>query len=306
MYDIIGDVHGYASILKRLLLQLGYKKTESGYSHPERKAIFVGDFINRGPEIRKTIRIIRRMVENGNALAVIGNHEIYTIIYYLKESDGSPLIKSPGKNFLSLYKTINQFSAYSEEWKSHRRWMIDLPLYLDLGNIRVVHACWSDRAIEIVNNAEAEGISRKKILRKVYKKPKSELSKSVITLTKGIDFRVPHDLKVINNKGVAPRSFRMRWWEDPLGKTFEELSFENKFQLPHYEMPKQIIPNNLGYSEKEPIVFFGHYCRQNGPYIVKPNLCCVDSCVAGTKMLTAYQWHGEKTLDFNNLIHVVK
>ena len=71
MYDIIGDVHGYASILKKLLLQLGYKKTESGYSHPSRKAIFVGDFVNRGPEIRKTVRIIRKMVENGNAHAII-------------------------------------------------------------------------------------------------------------------------------------------------------------------------------------------------------------------------------------------
>ena len=82
MYDIIGDVHGYASVLKKLLLQIGYIKTENGYSHSSRKAIFVGDFVNRGPEIRKTIRIVRKMVENGNALAIIGNHEINAITYY--------------------------------------------------------------------------------------------------------------------------------------------------------------------------------------------------------------------------------
>ena len=76
MYDIIGDVHGYASVLKKLLLEMGYIKTESGYSHPTRKAIFVGDFINRGPEIRKTIRIVRKMEENGNALVILGNHKI--------------------------------------------------------------------------------------------------------------------------------------------------------------------------------------------------------------------------------------
>ena len=304
MYDIIGDVHGYATLLKKLLLQIGYTKTENGYAHPSRKAVFVGDFVNRGPEIRKTIRIIRKMVENGSAFAVIGNHEINAITYYLKDKDGSPLIKSPGKNFLSLYKTINQFSAYSEEWKNHRDWIRELPLFLDLGEIRIVHACWSESAIELIKKAETEGVSRKSIFRKVYKKPKSALSKSVLTLTKGIDFKMPGDLKIINNKGVSPRTFRMRWWEEPLGKTFEEMSFESKFELPQYEIPKQIIPQDEPYPNDAPIVFFGHYCRHAGPHVIKSNLCCVDSCIAGTKILTAYQWHGEKVLDPNNLIHI--
>lgn len=306
MYDIIGDVHGYASLLKKLLLQIGYTKTESGYSHPSRKAIFVGDFVNRGPEIRKTIRIIRKMVENGNALAIIGNHEINAIVYYLKDKDGSPLIKSPGKNFLSLYKTINQFSAFPEEWKSHREWMQKLPLFLDLGEIRIVHACWSDSAIEVIKIVDAEGHSRKNIFRKAYKKTKSPISKSVSILTKGVDFKMPGDLKIINNKGVSPLSFRMKWWEKPLGKTFEEISFDSKFVLPQYEIPKQVAPENDAYPEDAPIVFFGHYCRHAGPHVIKPNLCCVDSCVAGTKILTAYQWNGENKLDPNNLIHVTK
>jgi hypothetical protein len=306
MYDIIGDVHGYAALLKKLLHQLGYTKSESGYSHPTRKAVFVGDFVNRGPEIRKTIRIVRKMVENGNALAILGNHEINAIVYYLKDKDGSPLIKSPGKNFLSLYKTINQFAAYAEEWKSHREWMQELPLYLDLNDIRIVHACWSEPAIEALKTVEAEGRSRKSIFRKAHKKSKSSISKSVSILTKGIDFNMPGDLKIINNKGVSPRSFRMRWWEEVAGKTFEEISFESKFVLPQYEIPKQIIVQNNPYPENAPIVFFGHYCRHIGPHIVKPNICCVDSCIAGTKILTAYQWNGEKVLDASNLIHVKK
>lgn len=306
MYDIIGDVHGYASLLKKLLLQLGYSKTESGYSHPSRKAVYVGDFVNRGPEIRKTVRIIRKMVENGNALAIIGNHEIYAITYYLKDKDGLPLIKSPGKNFLSLYKTINQFAEYQEEWKSHRKWMSELPFYLNLGEIRIVHACWSDTAIELIESAEKEGRSRNSIFRKLYKKPKSPLGKSILTLTKGIDFKLPGDLKIINNKGISPRSFRMRWWEDPVGKTFEEMSFESKFVLPQYEIPKQICPQISAYPENLPMVFFGHYCRHEGPHIINSNLCCVDSCVAGTKVLTAYRWNGEKELDPANLVYIQK
>ncbi len=97
MYDIIGDVHGQAALLKKLLLKLGYEKGEKGYFHPNRKAVFVGDFINRGSEIRKTIRIIRTMVENGNAFAVLGNHEINAILFHLKDEGGKPLVKEPRK-----------------------------------------------------------------------------------------------------------------------------------------------------------------------------------------------------------------
>ena len=68
-YDIVGDVHGYATKLKFLLEKLGYREKKGVYSHPERKVIFVGDFIDRGPEIRATLQIARAMVDGGSALA---------------------------------------------------------------------------------------------------------------------------------------------------------------------------------------------------------------------------------------------
>lgn len=301
MYDIIGDVHGEARLLKKLLLKLGYKKSENGYFHPERKAIFVGDFINRGSEIRKTIRIIRTMVEGGNAHAILGNHEINAILFHLKDKGGKPLVKEPRKNYLSLFKTINEFLAYPDELKSNLKWMRQLPLFLDFGDLRAVHACWSGTAVKIVNSAYQEDRSRKSIFREYYKNPKSELSKSISVLTKGIDFKMPGDIKVINNKGIAPRSFRLRWWENPEGITFKQMSFESKFELPNYTLPKEILPETFFYSENEPIVFFGHFCRAHGPHIINNNLCCVDSCVSGTKILTAYSWNGEKVLTNQNL-----
>jgi len=62
MYDIIGDIHGHFLQLKELLKKLGYSKAGGYYSHPEKKAIFVGDLVNRGPEARKTVKLVRRMV----------------------------------------------------------------------------------------------------------------------------------------------------------------------------------------------------------------------------------------------------
>lgn len=304
MYDIIGDVHGHASLLKKLLLKMGYIKTNGSFSHPSRKAVFVGDFINRGPEIRKTIRIIRAMVEEGHGYAILGNHEINAIIYHLKDKEGFSLVREPSKYFLSLFKTINEYSAGSLEWKEHLNWMRSLPMYLDFGDIRVVHACWSDKAIEVADSIYVEGKIKKKVFRKIHRKSDSEISKSVWLLTKGVNLKMPGDLRIVNNKGVSPRSIRTCWWEESLGKTFKELSFESKFKLPEYTVPRELLPNTHPYPEDSPIIFFGHYCRGKGPYIIKPNICCVDSCVTGTGKLIAYRWENEKVLNMNNLVEV--
>jgi len=306
MYDIIGDVHGYAQSLKNLLKELGYKKTDGSYSHPERKVIFTGDFINRGPQIRKTIRLIRTMVENGNAMAVLGNHEINAIIADIKDEKGNLLVTPPMKNFMSVLKTMKAFSGKKEEWKSHRNWMRTLPFFIELDGIRVIHACWSDTAVDYLKSNIPQGKIKKDVFRKIYKNPDAELTKNIWLITKGLQFKLPADLRIQNNKGVSPRSFRIRWWENPKGKTFEELSFESKFQLPGYTIPEQIMPETLPYPPEAPIVFFGHYCRFNGPHIITPNICCVDSCITGSKVLTAYRWEGEPQLAHQNLIQIKK
>ena len=304
MYDIIGDVHGQASTLKKLLLKMGYSKSNGIYSHPNRKAIFVGDFINRGSEIKKTIRIVRNMVENGHALAILGNHEINAIIYHLKDKQGSLLVKKPNKYFLSLYKTINEFSLNPQEWKETLQWMRTLPLYLDLGEIRIVHACWQDEAIKVADKMYSEGRIRKKVFRTMQKKSEAEETISTWLLTKGVYLRLPSDLRVRNNKGVTPRMVRVRWWDVPDNKTFNEISFESKFTLPEYTVPPQILPETYPYPEDAPPVFFGHYCRGAGPFVIKHNVCCVDSCVTGTNVLSAYRWDGEKELSAEKLIQV--
>ena len=47
-YDLVGDIHGHADPLHRLLEKLDYAEVEGVFRHPERKMIFVGDFIDRG------------------------------------------------------------------------------------------------------------------------------------------------------------------------------------------------------------------------------------------------------------------
>ena len=86
-FDIIGDVHGCAEELEELLAHLGYERVEAGeadplwgdavYRHPAgRKAVFVGDLVDRGPRILDAVRIVRNMVQHGSGICVPGNHDM--------------------------------------------------------------------------------------------------------------------------------------------------------------------------------------------------------------------------------------
>jgi protein phosphatase len=76
-FDIIGDVHGCADELEDLLGKLGFEKTDDAYSHPAgRKAVFVGDLVDRGPRVLDVLSIVRSMVKFGSALCVPGNHDM--------------------------------------------------------------------------------------------------------------------------------------------------------------------------------------------------------------------------------------
>jgi len=80
-FDIIGDVHGCYEELSTLLGQLGYR-IENGADGPKatppdgRKAVFVGDLVDRGPRIPDVLRLVMKMVAEGTALCVPGNHDM--------------------------------------------------------------------------------------------------------------------------------------------------------------------------------------------------------------------------------------
>lgn len=54
-YDLVGDIHGHADPLHRLLAKLDYVEDNGIYRHPERTMLFAGDFIDRGPEQREAL-----------------------------------------------------------------------------------------------------------------------------------------------------------------------------------------------------------------------------------------------------------
>lgn len=69
--DIIGDVHGHADRLEALLHELGYENRHGTWRHPSRTAIFVGDFVDRGPGQLRTLELVRAMMDAGSARATM-------------------------------------------------------------------------------------------------------------------------------------------------------------------------------------------------------------------------------------------
>ncbi|MGE5394760.1 MAG: metallophosphoesterase [Candidatus Saccharibacteria bacterium] len=301
MYDIIGDIHGHADQLKNLLKKLGYKKTDDYYAHETRKAVFVGDMINRGPKIRETLSIVRKMVDKGAAFAILGNHEMYAVLYYLRDIEGKYYKKRIPKYQLQINQTLSEFAPYKEELKSYLKWMRTLPMFLDFGEIRIVHACWDDENIQLIRENVTGNKLSKPNLREIALNG-SKFSEAFWQTCKGIEFQVPKDLLVFDKEGRPHRSFRMKWWDTPEGKTFKEVSLESRFDLPEYTIPKEIVPQIKPYPAENPIVFFGHYCLKECCGIMADNLCCVDSCITRTGKLVAYRWNGEQKVDKSNFV----
>jgi protein phosphatase len=80
-FDVIGDIHGCRTELETLLTELGYLIARDddgravGAHHPDRRVIFVGDLVDRGPDTPGVLRLVMGMVGAGDALCVPGNHE---------------------------------------------------------------------------------------------------------------------------------------------------------------------------------------------------------------------------------------
>ncbi len=147
-FDIIGDVHGCCTELEELLGRLGYAVVAqrdappwSGpvYAHPAgRKAVFLGDLVDRGPRSLDTVRLVRNIVQSGAALCVPGNHDMKLVR------------KLRGKNVQvthGLAETLAEIDAVPEDIRdAFRRELADFldslvsHYVLDDGKLVVAHA----------------------------------------------------------------------------------------------------------------------------------------------------------------------
>ncbi|MCG7633528.1 polynucleotide kinase-phosphatase [Gordonia McavH-238-E] len=139
-FDVIGDVHGCRDELEVLLERLGYAvRRDDGRAvdavHPDgRRAVFVGDLVDRGPDSVGTLRLVMGMVAGGNALCVSGNHE-------------AKLVRALGRGNVKathgLQETLDQLAGEDDAFVAEVRRFCDglvAHYVLDDGRLVVAHA----------------------------------------------------------------------------------------------------------------------------------------------------------------------
>ncbi|QOW10262.1 phosphoesterase [Kaistella flava (ex Peng et al. 2021)] len=305
MIDFIGDIHGHADKLEELLLKLGYSKPNSFYLHsnPNRKVLFVGDYIDRGPKIRETLEIVKSMVDNGSAIALMGNHEYNALCFHFQETDGGHLRKHLIKNIIQHYETLKQFQNRQEEYEGYLEWFKTLPLFYESENFRAVHACWDDKIINFLKTKLVENRLNDELIYESVKKG-TPLNEAIEETLKGKEIKMPEGLFFNDKDGTVRTEIRIKWWENPAEMTYKEISVEPLRNLPETKIDLNFFKNSEYYKEDEKPVFFGHYWLRGKPLLKRENICCLDYSVAKQGYLVAYSFNGELTLLSNKLTFV--
>lgn len=321
-YDVIGDVHGCASQLEVLLHKLGYETGASGeYRHPERQAIFVGDLIDRGGEQLRVLEVVKAMVDAGSALIVMGNHEFNALAYHTEWPVGSGKYLRPHDDPDNPWsaKNTKQHAAFLDQVRGEDRqrcleWFATIPLWLDLGELRVVHACWHDDSIGVVDNLCGSNAPFGDVSHLVAASTEDDpLYEAVETLLKGPEINlVAHGQPEYHDKDGIPRdNARVQWWNSD-ARTLRDIAemgggFTTSTGEPYPPLPEIALTGadrSYIYTAEIP-VFYGHYWRQGSPkhrHDWTDYTACVDFSAVKGGRLTAYRWSGESTIKAENYV----
>lgn len=304
MYDLIGDIHGHADELVQLLEVLGYRKTEGVYRHPERKVIFLGDFIDRGPKIQQVLSIVRLMIEHKTALAVMGNHELNALAFHtihmihlsghLRPRDN----KNIRQHAQTLLQMNDQILAETNEW------FRTLPMWLDLEGLRVVHACWDDQAIAMIKSAlEMHGGITDSFLHAACEHGNSVFD-AVEVILKGKESKLPNGGSFTDPDGNVRHRIRTKWFLSPKETdTYGDYALYSSPIDCGLTLEASLIANATSYPTTAKPVFVGHYWLSGKrPGILAENVACVDYSVAKDGFLCAYRWNGEQKLTNENFV----
>jgi hypothetical protein len=298
--DFIGDIHGHADELIELLTsKLQYNNSKGYYSHPEdRKIIFVGDFIDKGPKIRETLQIVKAMCENGSAQAVIGNHEYNAILFHTPNKKEGGYYREHSFNEINHhYETLKQFKDYPQEWMEYLNWFKTLPFFIETNHYRVVHAYWNDEYIKKLK--EITKIWDEKFLDLVTNK-ESEAYQIIEDLLKGPEFELPTGDEFKDKYGKERNKSRIKWWETNFKKTTYGSHLLN---YPYHKQDHEFKLNLTEISFHTP-VFFGHYWLTGDIY---PNLIleaiCLDYSVADKGKLVSFSLD---TKNYNFIESIIK
>ena len=297
-YDLIGDVHGQFLKLKNVLDHLGYKKKKGVYSKENHCAFFIGDLVDRGENTVEVVDLVKNMVEQGFAEAIMGNHE-YNLFGYLTKDDKNNFLRPhTAKNTKQVINTLVSYNKKDKLLEEHLDWMTNLPLYINKPEFRAVHACWDKASYQYIQNNVGSVMSKKNLIESY--ECGSKLENAVKMMLTGPELKLPKEFSQKDSEGHFRTAMRYAWWNKIKDKTYQEIAIKDSEFLPNIGVD---IPDNFEsqhYSSKRKPLFFGHYSMKGEPELMTSNVCCLD-WVNKRNRIAVYRFKDEKILKAKNL-----
>lgn len=291
--DIIPDIHGQAEKLRVALGNLGWKRSGTSWTHPEpdRKIVFLGDFIDRGSENGAVIRMVRELMDGGRAQAIMGNHELNALHFHTAdpERDGRPLRPHDAKNLSQHASFLKEFPLGAVHTKDVLTWMRGLPLFIEEPGFRAVHAAWIDSAIQDLRSHTKDGVLDEEQL--IHAGRKGDVLHDLAeTLAKGPETPLPYGYSFTDKGGHVRTEVRLKWWNGT-ARTWRDvaMSVPDLSQLPDEELPPSLAGSV--YPPEDIPVFFGHYWLSGTPKLQAPNALCLDYSAGTDGPLVTYVHH---------------
>ena len=306
-YDVIGDIHGYAEPLDVLLDELGYRVVNGSWQAPkDRQLVFVGDLIDRGPNQLRVLETVKSLVDAGVAQITLGNHEFNALCWSIENpaKNGTYLRPHNPKNWKQHHKFLGQLT--DKQCSEFIEWFLTLPLWLDLGGLRVIHACWDEksrRRLEKQLGGASFG-TRQAVIDVVSNK---KTRTAVDTLLKGPELSLTrHDLPRFLDKDGHPRGeARLKWWVRGTDRVVDlaEIPPRSKTEKkkPYPKIKRHLIADEahqFDFHGGSPVIY-GHYWRQRADGVeiaCTADTACVDFSAGRGGPLAAYQWNAGDTV----------
>ena len=296
--DLIGDVHGCAISLCLLLDRLGYRRINGVYQHPERRALFIGDIVDRGPHIREALHIVRAMVDAGHADIIMGNHEYNLLCYLTPAPDGEGYLRAhTPRHQRILQQTLDQFAGHEAELQEYLDWFLQMPLFIETERFRAVHACWHQALIDRL--LREHGSNRIDLDFLVRSAREGSFEWELIDrLLRGTHLRLPNNEMIVSKDGFRRRFFRTKFWAEA-PQRLADVVFQPD-PLPEHiarrPLTEQQRADLLYYGPEEKLLFMGHYWCEGMPAPLTDNIACLDFSAVKYGKLVAYRLDDETRL----------
>ena len=210
------------------------------------------------------------------------------------------LRRRDNKNIRQHSQTILQLT--DKHLAGSIEWFGTLPMWLDLEGLRVVHACWDDKAMATIRSARPGDKAITSDFLHAACDPENALFDAVEIILKGKEAELPQGRSFADKEGHVRTATRTRWYMSPHGQSYRTYALTDSIDCDD-PLAQSVIDAADPYPPDAKPVFVGHYWLSGKqPELLADNVACVDYSVAKNGFLCAYRWNGEQCLSNENFI----